>query len=688
VATGDSSLPPGSWAFPLVDVTQLGNDGYACAALPAGSLAGSIALIQRGPAANPCNFSTKMGNAVNAGALGAVFYMADSSAPIGPSGISAYGYPGGMVSLDDGAALKSFIAANPGRGIAFNPAAVETGATANQLAVFSSTGPSTGDGGLKPDLLATGTNIFMAAQRYDPLGALYSADGFAVANGTSFATPITSGAAALVKQKHPNFSAAQVKSALVNTATPDVTTDSSGRVTNMLQTGGGKLDAGAAVNNTVTAVPASIAFGVVRPGTLPLTATVQITNTNSSAVSLAASLASSSPSLALNKQNLTLPAGGSDTIVVTLSGTVPSPGVYSGGVLLQGSGVSLRIPFLYVVGSGTVANLIPLSGSGFVGTVSQIIPAGIIAFRLVDAFGLPVAGAAVTYTQRGGGTLQNADRVTDANGIAAAEAILGPQPGNYSFTVTAGGQRYTFSGYGRAQPAIAAGGVANGANFDTSSPLSPGSYISIVGTGLSDFVDYPVPGASLPLAIDYVNVSFDVPAAGLSVPGRLTYVSPTQVNVQVPWELQGQTTAQVKVTIDYSPGNVVTVPLADSSPAFFETAPGNAAALDTGFRVINTANPVARGQIAQFYVNGLGPTTNQPASGDPAPASPLAQTRSLPVVTVGGQAATVLFSGLAPGFAGLYQLNVAIPASLSPGTQPVVVAIAGKTSKASGIVVK
>jgi uncharacterized protein (TIGR03437 family) len=160
------------------------------------------------------------------------------------------------------------------------------------------------------------------------------------------------------------------------------------------------------------------------------------------------------------------------------------------------------------------------------------------------------------------------------------------------------------------------------------------------------------------------------------------------VNVQVPWELQGQSAAQVKVTIDYSNGNVVTMPLADYSPAFFETSAGVAAALDSNFQVIGASNPAKRGQTVQLYANGLGPVTNQPASGDPAPASPLAMTKSQPTVSIGGQQAAVSFSGLAPGFAGLYQINVTVPQNLTPGNQPLTVSIGGQTSKQSGIVVQ
>jgi minor extracellular serine protease Vpr len=194
--------------------------------------------------------------------------------------------------------------------------------------------------------------------------------------------------------------------------------------------------------------------------------------------------------------------------------------------------------------------------------------------------------------------------------------------------------------------------------------------------------------AILPLAIDRVYVSFDVPSAGLSVPGHLTYVSPTQIKVQVPWELQGQSSVQVKVSISYSNGNVVTVPVADYAPALFEGSSGMVAAIDAAYNAINSGNPARRGQVIELFANGLGPVTNQPASGDPAASSLLAVTKSVPTVTIGGQPAAVQFSGLAPGSAGLYQVNVTVPDGLRPGVQPVNLTIAGRTSKTLGVPVQ
>ena len=137
----------------------------------------------------------------------------------------------------------------------------------------------------------------------------------------------------------------------------------------------------------------------------------------------------------------------------------------------------------------------------------------------------------------------------------------------------------------------------------------------------------------------------------------------------------------------YAYGNVYTLSLADHAPEFFESD-GQVAALDAGMKIIGAGNPAERGQIIQLYANGLGPVTNQPASGEPAVAMPLAKTTSPATVSIGGKPAAVSFSGLAPGFAGLYQINAAVPEELSPGTYPIVLTIGDRTSKASSIAIR
>jgi minor extracellular serine protease Vpr len=684
--SGDAYVPVGSIPGALVDVTQLGNDGLACAALPAGSLVGAIALILRGT----CNFSVKVNNAESAGAVGVILYMADSSALTPPGGLSSFPIPVVMVSNADGVALKSYANGASPHAVSITAAGYEQSATGGQVAFFSSLGPSTGDNLLKPDVLAVGTNIYMATASYDRAGALYSSDRFGVANGTSFSTPMTAGAAALVKQQHPGFSAAQIRSALANTAAQTVTTDDSGNPVDARAVGGGLLNAGLAIGTTVTASPTSVSFGVLNSQKLPLSQAVQITNSGSGSVSLSisvsAAVASSGATVQVDKSSLALSAGASGTVNVSLTGSAPAAGAYSGAVVVSGSGVSLRIPYLYLVGSGTVANLIPLTGTTFDGTIGQIIPDGLISFRLVDANGVAVAGAPVSFAAAGG-TIQNADAVTDQYGIAAAVPVLGSTPGSATFTGSGGGFRTSFTGFSRPAPAISAsGGVADAASLKLGQGVAPGSYIAIFGSGLCDYTDY-AESAILPMAIDSAFVSFDVPSAGISEPGHLTYASPTQINLQVPWELASQTSAQVKVTIDYSTGNVVTIPLVTYSPNFFQSN-GFAAALDENYAVVTTSNPVTRGHLVQLYGNGMGPVTNTPASGEPALANPLSETTTRPTLTIGGQPATVLFSGLTPGYPALYQINATVPTNVGAGTQPVVLTIGGVASTTVNLAVQ
>jgi uncharacterized protein (TIGR03437 family) len=83
--------------------------------------------------------------------------------------------------------------------------------------------------------------------------------------------------------------------------------------------------------------------------------------------------------------------------------------------------------------------------------------------------------------------------------------------------------------------------------------------------------------------------------------------------------------------------------------------------------------------VIVLYANGLGPVTNQPASGDPA-GVPLSTTTTTPTVMIGGQQAAVGFAGLVPGLPGLYQLNVTVPSGIGTGAQNITVAIGGATS--------
>ena len=198
---------------------------------------------------------------------------------------------------------------------------------------------------------------------------------------------------------------------------------------------------------------------------------------------------------------------------------------------------------------------------------------------------------------------------------------------------------------------------------------------------------------SLPLSLAGASVSFDVPNRSLSYPGRLHFVSSGQINVQIPWELAGLNSVQMKVSIgDYSSA-LYSLSLAAYSPNAFEfTDPGTgrrlAAALDSNYALVYDANKARKGQIVQIYCNGLGPVDNPQASGEPSSANPLARVTALPAVTIGGQPAEVSFAGLAPGIVGLYQINVRVPEGVASGLQPVVIRSGNVTGKAYSLPVE
>ena len=327
--------------------------------------------------------------------------------------------------------------------------------------------------------------------------------------------------------------------------------------------------------------------------------------------------------------------------------------------------------------------------------------------HVTDQFGVPVAGASVAFTvaPSGGVTLNSASGhpacspssssasivcPTDQFGWAWMNVVLGSAVGQPAVTFVAAGQSGTFYANIQAPPAILTGGVADAAAYTTT--LVPGSYAAIFGSALSDAasdiysLQCPAGACVYPLSFDAVSVSFD--AGGETYPGYPYFVSPNQVNVVVPWELEGQTSAQVKLSIDAPWGatlfsNVITVPIANYAPAFFVSC-GAVCALDyPGYHLITTGNPAKRGQVIMVYANSLGPVTNPQGDGVPASGTNLSVTTTTPIVTIGGAQAQVGWSGLAPGYQGLYQINLTVPDDSQTGSAvPISLQIGGATSPA------
>jgi uncharacterized protein (TIGR03437 family) len=276
-----------------------------------------------------------------------------------------------------------------------------------------------------------------------------------------------------------------------------------------------------------------------------------------------------------------------------------------------------------------------------------------------------------------GGAVQSADPATDVYGIAAANVLPSFLVGAQEFYATAAGMTVYFDGTTIASPSIYTRGVVSAASGHEGQGQAPGSFISFYGVGLSPATK--AFGTSyLPLSLANVSVSFDTP--GLSLAGRVHFVSPGQINVQVPWELSGKSSVQTKVSIGDISTTVYSLALNNYAPAIFQR--GGIVAARVNGTVVETNNPVPRTQSVELYCNGLGPVDHTLATGDAAPLTPLINTTTTPTVTIGGvPAPQVSFSGLTPNAIGLYQINVVVPAGVPTGLQPVVVTIGGVASE-------
>jgi uncharacterized protein (TIGR03437 family) len=237
-----------------------------------------------------------------------------------------------------------------------------------------------------------------------------------------------------------------------------------------------------------------------------------------------------------------------------------------------------------------------------------------------------------------------------------------------------------------APPALNNGGVVNSANY--ASPVAPGSLVSIFGTELAGSI-LGAPGVPLPVALAGTAMTLN----SVAVPILAALLQ--QVNAQIPWEAAGLSQGQLTITTDNLTGNTIAVPLASFAPGLYSmdgSGSGQGAVLIAGTSTL--ASPT--GQAARsgmdyisIYATGLGPVTNQPATGAVAPGEPLAETTSPVSVMIGGVPAVVQFSGLTPGTVGLYQINALVPAGLAPGDAvPLSIAVGGVTSNTVTIAIQ
>jgi minor extracellular serine protease Vpr len=218
------------------------------------------------------------------------------------------------------------------------------------------------------------------------------------------------------------------------------------------------------------------------------------------------------------------------------------------------------------------------------------------------------------------------------------------------------------------KPAITSGNVAvvNAASFLPG--VSAGALITIFGDDLSD-VSGVVVANSDPLPYELAHVSVRINGIRAPIFSVAYNGTDDQISAQVPYStVTGPGAALVEV-FDY--GQLVGSARADSydeDPGIF-TYQGNyaVALLSPSYSLLGPNNPAYPGDYVVLYTTGLGPLSLDLRDGYGAPSNPLAYTQDPFEVLVAGKPCKVFYSGLAPGFVGLYQLNVQLPFDVPRG---------------------
>jgi subtilisin family serine protease len=277
---------------PLADVTKWDSTGLGCtngSAWPqAGVAAGKILIVQRGT----CNFTVKVQNAQTAGAAAlivynesaptdgygpnALLYMALDSA-VSPSALA--NFPAIFVGYSDGETLRTNLQ-NGGASYAVTAQFGLTTGDPRQIADFSARGPDA-DLAIKPELVAVGNSIVTAYctdETLDQTSNTCSVFGYLFWDGTSFASPLTAGAVALIKSARPTLDSNDYRSLVVNTASPML--DPGGNTWPVQTAGAGSLNVLKGLQSTVTANPVILSFGTAG-STVPTTQEITLKNVGS-----------------------------------------------------------------------------------------------------------------------------------------------------------------------------------------------------------------------------------------------------------------------------------------------------------------------------------------------------------------------------------------------------------------------
>jgi trimeric autotransporter adhesin len=451
----------------------------------------------------------------------------------------------------------------------------------------------------------------------------------------------------------------------------------------------------AATNITVT--PASLTFNQAVGGVAPAFQTLQVTGVPAgTTIGATVTLLNGTGWLTTNVAN--------NTVTVTANGSALSQGTYTGIVTVIVPGATnspFNIPVTLVVGAPQslilAANTVNFSYQAGAPTPAtqmvQLSSSGLsVPFTATFVPGATNVTGLVVVAPTSGNTpsplvlsLNQAVLSTLGPGTYSGKVVVsstsipgGDQTINVNVTVSAA-----------AAPTITS--IVNGASF-APGQVSPGELISIFGVNMG-----PTPGVGfVPVAgkIDVIlagtQVFFD------NVPAPMIFVSGTQINAIVPYDVASLLNTGVGTKVTVVRGGVSSTPVVvgvtSTNPAIFsatQTGMGQGAILNQNLSANSVNNPAAKGSFISIYATGEGSLTPFVPSGTIAGLTlPLPRPIADVSVTIGGQAVQVTYAGEAPGLvAGVMQVNAMLPANIGSGPQQVVLKVGTNTNNTQVITV-
>ncbi|MCZ2147472.1 MAG: S8 family serine peptidase [Bryobacterales bacterium] len=471
-------VPPYALPPPVSGVVTIVDDadpvGHGCLPLPAGSLAGRIALLH---ATATCAFQTMLGAARDAGASGAIVYLEGyQDPPLYTTG--GVNLPSVSVGASDGQAIAVKVHSTPGLSATLNLARNSTPVNSNRVAGLSSRGPDSSFL-IRPDLLAVANYVYAATP----------GNQFVFQSGTSFASPMVAGAAAILRAARPGLAVEQYFSLLTNSATqlmPD-----GQHLAPVMEQGAGRLNLDAALKTTLAAVPRSLSFGQGAAG-VNRTLSVSLVNLGPAADTLQLSIQSIdgvvTPSL--SAASVPLASGQSASVSLTLAAGSLAPGEYQGYVRVRGTATNseMRIPYWYGVASATPKFIKVSAGLPVPAGAPR---RGLFFFRITDAIGIPIRATPTVQVLSGGATDPQVFKLDSWRDLFYCYALPSPTPGDSLFRITLGGlTRDVLVNFAAAAPTVLAntpyfGDVLAGSYRDAAVTITNGGSATLTVTSLT-----------------------------------------------------------------------------------------------------------------------------------------------------------------------------------------------------------